>query len=444
MDPISTQAANLLSAVQALQVRPGTAPEGPSLMALLGQDLDMLFQAQVPGGVQLQLASGQVLTAQGRLPYPDGTQLRVRVLPAPQGEAGIRLQVKEASPPPLPALLAPLIQGEAAPLAARLALEPPLPELLPLVRLLAVLQDPPTLPSPGQVQQALGLLPEALKASLGQALGANGEVPTQELASLLQTFLADLHGAPDPFGEQAAAQLRSAFARHPGLPADDQEPLIAWLRRLVQKPAGDKPEAPRVLPTIQDARTGAPAKPNAGADALIPPRLKAALQAHAGSKADLPESWEAWIRGTVTTLSDPAASPREAPFHALQAKEGTAFFEVPLPWVQAGSLQLWVESDAPEERRQGGESTRRLLLGLRFSRLGETRLGLAQGASALQVRVWVEHPEALEGERDRIQEELEALGKATDLRIYALAPGADGTIPTLRSLAAGPSLSALG
>ena len=82
MDPVSSQAANLLSAVQALLVRQGATIAGRSLMALVGQDLEVLFLATTQGGVKLQLPSGQILTAQGQLPYPEGTALRVRVLPA--------------------------------------------------------------------------------------------------------------------------------------------------------------------------------------------------------------------------------------------------------------------------------------------------------------------------------------------------------------------------
>jgi hypothetical protein len=172
--------------------------------------------------------------------------------------------------------------------------------------------------------------------------------------------------------------------------------------------------------------------------------LASAPQGPGISKAEVPESWESWIRGTVSTLTSPAASPQEAPFHALQAKEGTAYFEIPLPWAQASPLQIWVEADAPEERRSPRDATKRVLLGLAFSRLGETRLGMAQGSFGLQIRIWTEHPEALEVERKNIEEELQPLGKPVDLKIHTLTYNADGTIPSIRSLVVGPSLSALG
>lgn len=428
MDPIAAQAQSLLTIQQALQVRPATSVEAPALLALLGQELELVLQARLPESVQLRLPSGQVLTAQGHLPYPEGTLLRAQASQPSPGEAGLRLQVKEAIPPAPPAILAPLLQGEAAPLAARLAQEPPAAQLLPLVRLLSALSDA-ALPDADQIQQAMAQLPAALLDGLGQALDPTGTASSRELARLLLNVLASPNVADAPvsgdFLEQALGRFEGAIARRPDLPVHDRDALTAWVRNLLQQ-------------TADAARVPSARSP------LVPPKLAAALQAHTGPKADLPESWEAWIRGTVSTLSDPAASPREAPFHALQAREGTAFFEIPLPWQQAGSLQLWVESDAPEARHQGEAPTQRVLLGMTFSRLGETRLGLAQGAATLQVRIWTEHPELLQEEQAGIQDELAGLGRAVDLRIYALAPPADGPIPTIRSLVTGPSLSALG
>lgn len=469
MDPIQAQTTNLVSAVQALLVRQGAAIEGSALMALLGQDVEVLFQALAQGGgVQLQLPSGQTVTAQGELPYPEGTQLRVRILPASTGEAGLRLQVQEARPPGAPAVLSPLTQSEAASLAARLSQESPPPELVPLVRLLSVLTDAPprtmVLPSSEQIQATLRELPGALLSSLGKALGAGGMASLQELSTALQTFLLDPQKAtPVAISEvahqqispgqglqtmvqQVIARFQLMVSQHPEIPANDRDPLVDWIRNLLQKPVEATPSTPPRTAASPEART--PPEARAGtavsADSLTPPKLLTALRAHTGSKAELPESWESWIRGSVTTLASPAASPQEAPFHTLQAKEGTAFFEIPLPWAQASPLQIWVESDAPEERREGQEATKRVLLGLKFSNIGETRLGLAQGSFGLQIRVWTEHPEALEDEKERMKRELEDLGKAVDLRIYALTYGPDGTIPTVRSLVVGPSLSALG
>ena len=457
MDPLSPQTANLVSAVQALLVRQGVAMEGSTLVALLGQDVEVLVQALVPDGVKLQFPSGQTVTAQGELPYPEGTQLRVRILPAATGETGLRLQVQEARPPAPPALLLPLIQSEAATLAARLTQEPPLPELAPLVRLLTLLADGPrSLPAGGQLQAVLQELPGNLLSSLGRALGTNGLATIQELATALQVFLQDPQKARpgmnaearllEALAQQQVLRFQALIAQHPEIPKEDRDSLVTWIRTLLQKGAEETLPIPKAATPIPGSRTDPGARSGAAlaADSLILPNLMTALQSHPGSKAELPESWEAWIRGSLTTLANPAISPREAPFHALQAKEGTAFFEIPLPWAQASPLQIWVESDPPEERGRGGDATQRVLLGLKFSQLGETRLGMAQGSFGLQIRIWTEHPEALEREKARMKKELEDLGKTVDLRIYALTHGPDGTIPSLRSLVVGPTLRALG
>jgi len=472
LDPVAPQAANLLSAVQALLVRQGAVIEGSPLAALLGQEVEMLFQALAPGGVKLQLPSGQTVTAQGELPYPEGTQLRVRILPAATGETGLRLQLQEARPPAPTPLLSPLTQSEAATLATRLTQEAPPPELAPLVRLLAVLADVPpatrAVPSSEQLQTALRELPGTLLSSLGRALDTGGMASLQELATSLQGLLQEPRKAmpgilPDNrlsettaagdadqslelLVQQVVVRFQTRLAQHPEIPEGDRDPLANWIRTLLHKVVKETPSLPRPPATPPDTRPEAGARSGRApvADALIPPKLMAVLRSTTGSKAELPESWEAWIRGTVTTLSDPAASPREAAFHALQAKEGTAFFELPLPWAQASPLQLWVEADASEERQGGGERTKRVLLGLNFSNLGETRLGMAQGSFGLQIRIWTERAEALEKERTRMEAELKELGKPVDLKIYTLTYGPDGTIPSLRALVVGPSLSALG
>ena len=81
-------------------------------------------------------------------------------------------------------------------------------------------------------------------------------------------------------------------------------------------------------------------------------------------------------------------------------------------------------------------------MGLNFTRLGETRLGVAKGPTGLQVRVWTEHPECLE--RDPMEAELRTLGPAVDLRILPLQPGPGGFVPSLRSLVTGPTMQFLG
>lgn len=100
---------------------PATAePSAPALFkALMGQTLEATLEANLPEGLLLRLADGKLLQAQGSLSFPPGSTLTLKALPLPEG-AGVRLQVIRATPPPSPALLAPLVLGEAAPLMARL------------------------------------------------------------------------------------------------------------------------------------------------------------------------------------------------------------------------------------------------------------------------------------------------------------------------------------
>lgn len=477
MESISAQNLDLVKAVQALLVRQGTAVEGGggALLALLGQDVELLLLAQTPEGITLKLPSGQTVTAQGELPYPEGTQLRARVLAPSPEEPSLRLQLREASPPALPAILSPLLQSEAQTLAARLLQQPPAAGMEPLMRLLSQLVDLPVgkpsfPPATEQLQAALQQLPSDQTASLGRILGVGTLASAPELATALQSLFQDLAAktatpppflnapsvaaSPEDMGlkeliQQVLARFQTLAAEHPEIPATHREALLQWLRESIlprsQADGGPatKPGSP-ADPPIGSPKSQAPSHPTTEALPRAASLQAPALLHPSSSKAEAPESWEAWIRGTVSTLTNPATSPQEAPFHALQAKEGTAYFEIPLPWAQASPLQIWVEADAPEERRSGRDATKRVLLGLAFSHLGETRLGMAQGAFGLQIRIWTEHPEALEAERKAIEEELQALGKPVNLKIHTLTYNADGTIPSIRSLVIGPSLSALG
>ena len=53
---------------------------------------------------------------------------------------------------------------------------------------------------------------------------------------------------------------------------------------------------------------------------------------------------------------------------------------------------MWVESDRdPRHPDRSRTQTRRVLLGLSFSNLGETRLGIVKSGAGLQVRVATAH-----------------------------------------------------
>lgn len=283
-----------------LKIPATAAPSATALSAAFtGQTLEATLEAILPEGLLLRLADGKSLQAQGNLPFPLGSTLTLKALPLPEG-AGIRLQVIRATPPPAPALLAPLVHGEAAQLLTRL------------------------------------------------------ETP----------------GAP-------------------------QTPLAGLLRSL----------------------------------------LKAGM-----AIAEQPEAWSAWLKEAMKALADPAASPAEAAFHRLQAKEGTAWFELPLPWAPgAEPLRLWIEG---EKNSMGGESepVHRVFLSVPFSVLGDVRLGLEQRATGLRVRLWLQEPSQVEALRVGLEAELSTLGRPVDLQVLALPPGA----PDLRALAGATPMQAMG
>jgi hypothetical protein len=283
-----------------LRIPATAAPTAPALFNIpMGQTVEATLEAILPEGLVLRLADGKQLQAQGSLPFPLGSTLTLKALPLPEG-AGVRLQVIRATPPPAPALLAPLVLGEAAPLLAR-----------------------------------------------------------------LQT-------------EGAASA-----------------PLAALLRSLVQ--AGR-------------------------------------------SVAEQPEAWSTWMKEAMTTLADPAASPAESAFHNLQAKEGTGWFELPLPWAPAAEpMRIWIEGDRDSA---SGESdpVHRVFLSVPFSTLGEVRLGLEQRSAGLRVRLWLQDPDQVAALRPQLEAELASLGRPVDLQLHALPPGT----PDLRALAGARPLQAMG
>jgi hypothetical protein len=469
MDPVQGAIASLLNAAQAATnaradaavAAPGIQPS--ALLALIGQDVTLVFLGVGADGQKLTLPSGQVVSAQGDLPYPDGTQLLVRFLAGSTPADNLRLQILEATPPAPAAILAPLLQGEGAALLGRLQQGAPAPELAPLAELFTLLKTP-TLPQPSQLQAALATLPAPVQEALRAMLQAGPEAaavaapppgaplvspaaipvsptaapvsPTATLEAALATWLAKEDVPPEAGAlVQALVQrLQTVMDRHPDVPAATKDTLVGWLKALVSS-AVEVADRKAVVPP-QD-RTVRPKD----APAQV---LQTLLSGRAGAPAEAPETWQSWIKAAVKTLSDPVASPREAPFHAAQAKEGTAFFEIPLPWSPQNPLQMWVESD--QEGKGGGPKgeTRTVLLGLKFTRLGETRLGIAKGPAGLQVRVWTEHPELFAPALGQVEEELKALGTPVDLKVLPLQPGPGGYIPSLRSLVTGPTLEVLG
>lgn len=518
-------------AVRALLAQLGAGPQ-QGLLALAGQSLDAVFQGMGAQGAELLLPDGQLLVAQGELPFAQGTRLTIQVLSESGGT--VRLQVQAAQPPASPAVLQPLLAGEAQPLLARMAAGGADDSLLPLARMLAqVLEtagDVTISPSPSAAQwdEAAAALPQEIAQPLRQALGLSEQQP---LGLALKAWIeAPVSGAG------ALPSLAEAFAGQvgqvSGMPEGEQEALMAWMQGLLAKAGGASsflalalPEAveslsdksaaflrqvlgiPEDLPLAQGVKgwmdavlarnQGAGAWTGRGLQAPVPrfeallrsvPDLSDALRAEAGSwfqallekaggeapaarpradaafqsssassetplgsaeegKSDAvskppledPIFWNKWVRGTVEALADPKVSPREAPFHALQAQDGTAYFELPAPWLPHGVVQLWVESDAS----RGGppeEGTRRVFMGFQLSNLGDTRLGLELTGANLRVRIWSERPERLAALRDSLARELEGTGRTVSLRILPLT---DGTA-SLRSMVTGNSWQGMG
>jgi hypothetical protein len=282
-----------------LQIPVAAAPSAPAFLnALLGQTVEATLEAILPEGLLLRLPDGSQLQAQGTLPFQMGSTLTLTAVPLPDG-AGVRLQVTRATPPPRPALLAPLVLGEAAPLMARL-------------------------------QSGGALTP---------------------LADLLRNLL--------QAGEATAAQ---------------------------------------------------------------------------------PETWSTWMKEVMKTLADPATSPEESVFHRLQAKEGTAWFELPLPWASgAEPVQIWIEADQDPSRPES-EAVHRVFLSVPFSSLGEVRLGLEQRSTGLRARLWLQDPQQISATRQGLEAELASLGRPVDLQVFTLPPGT----PDLRALAGASPLQAMG
>jgi len=459
MDPITSPIPNLSAVVQTLLLRPGLQPaEVEALFRLVGQEMSVLFLEQSPEGARLELPSGKIVTAQGELPFPEGTRMKVRV----EAEAGgLKLQTLEARPPAQPALLAPLLQGEAAALTARLAQASPASELAPLLQLLRVLggvsesAPPQVLPSLPLLSKEIAALPKDIQTSLARVLGAPDAAPETLAARLEAAILAKepatiqlKEGSVEPRAQLGmAGELLVRFQgllQRTELPREHASALDGWIRGLLARRAPEEVVPARTQVEAPRSAKAAPAVESRLLTRVEAARTEAAVQAHGGPALEVPEAWESWIKGNVRALSDPGVSPREAPFHALQAKEGTAFFEIPLPWAGAKPLQLWVEADAPEGSAPSAEAPHRVLLALELSSLGELRVGLQSTPQVLTVRIWTEHPAALDSVQAELEAELKDSGKAIDLRILSLNSAAEGRIPDVRVLAMGSTLHALG
>lgn len=185
-----------------LRIPASAAPSAAALMkAMVGQALEATLESAGPEGLRLRLPGGQELVAQGNLSFPLGSLLALKALPLPGG-AGLQLQVVRATPPPVPALLHPLAQGEAAPLMARL--QTPGPALDALAALLRSLVQA----GPAAAEQ-----PEAWSTWMKEAVRA----------------LADPAASPsDAAFHRLQAQEQTGWFEIP-LPWTQGEPLRLWV-----------------------------------------------------------------------------------------------------------------------------------------------------------------------------------------------------------------------
>ncbi|MDR2562024.1 MAG: hypothetical protein LBC63_09675 [Holophagales bacterium] len=140
------------------------SPEYGQALRHVGRTLSVTLVGQGENGARLELPSGQVIVASGSLPFPEQTKLQVR---ASIQDGAIVLRVLEAMPPAPPALLAPLIYGEAAGLLQRLQAKE-LPEaLIPLANLFASLFAS----NDAQLQKSVESLPLPIQRLLSDVLG---------------------------------------------------------------------------------------------------------------------------------------------------------------------------------------------------------------------------------------------------------------------------------
>lgn len=377
----------------------------------------------------------------------------LEALPAPERQALAR---SLSLPPAVP--LEPLAQALRTAILRPSEAAPPLPPALKAALLLPESGPegpgrPPGLRTPQipELERALAAWPDPLKASLAQALqvplpppvpGARPPAlpPVRDLAEALVRWIAQLEEAGEPGtkgakggsgrtapGRTALPAALDRLLAHPALPPSLKEAAAQWFRALMAAPlegADPRPSSDRG-PAPSPSTAPAPAPGAKAADPSQGPGLRQA------------EPWEAWVKGSTQVLADPKASPREAPFHALQGLERSAFFELPLPGRGSGPLQLWVEEDASPD--PGAPPVHRVLMSLRFTALGETRVGLVKAGGSLSVRIWAEHPRTLEGVEAELRASLEDLGGPVSLGFAALDPGA----PTVRALAAGPGYQGL-
>jgi hypothetical protein len=235
----------------------------------------------------------------------------------------------------------------------------------------------------------------------------------------------------------------------------EKNSISSWFRSIVDvliltktiKPelTGNKQSADNQKPA-SDAHS--PSRPRAdnlssGKASLLPSNAPSQPRGASSLPSDA-QTWHAWLKGGMRALANPSLFAKEAFFHSYAAKENVNYFELPLPWMPGRALELWVEDEGGGNKGGRDEESRRILLALNFSVIGETRVGIESSGNRLNLKIWAERPEPVEGELPQLQEELSALGYDAAISLNALTKGADGAIESIKSAISGPSLHALG
>jgi hypothetical protein len=374
---------------------------------------------------------------------------------APSGEAAKELgaarliQVLEALPAPVKRAIASAVLGSfdadtkaiaetlvergGAP-EARQGLASKLETASPLVRQLAAVAV--GLPFDAGVEKIVAAASGADKGALAAAKG---------VASLRDGLEPDVDkkagipGAdrPAPSVEDRVGYLLrlEALSSQSPTPQHEKDGISSWFRSIVD-----------LLMAAKTARQDA--APEGRADAAraavwTTDRQAAPVPQNAAQTGDQTQTWRSWLDGCVRALADPALA-KEAAFHALAAKENVNYFELPLPWTPSGSMEIWVEADGDGNQREKDGPGHRVLLGMTFSALGETRVGLESAGKRLGIRIWAERTEPIEVVLPQLRDELSALGFEPTVSLNALSVGQGGAVPSIKSALGGPGLNAVG
>jgi hypothetical protein len=161
------KSAPISSSTRTTQITLSSAPssvEHSQVLRMVGRDISVVLVERGTDEAKLELPSGQVITAKGDLPFPDKSQLQVRV---GIQDGLIKLQILEAAPPSPSSILGPLIQNEANTLIRQLQATNVAEALLPLARLFTSLVPTQEM----QLQKAIDALPISSQRLLSMLIG---------------------------------------------------------------------------------------------------------------------------------------------------------------------------------------------------------------------------------------------------------------------------------